>query len=172
MNKIPGLLEKLESIDKALKSESDLVEKLEDIRLSTVDVFDSVDKLRTNNPLKESLEEIIKTQEAQLEQIDESKEYIETSMSNHMLKLSSLQDKIDKIMVDGLEEVPQNIVSKINGLAKEFDEVKRAISHIPTDAFPAEEIKAINKKIDDIEKKLRVYNSSDRNSGWSIFGRR
>lgn len=172
LNKIPGLLEKLESIDKALKSESDLVEKLEDIRLSTVDVFDSVDKLRTNNPLKEPLEEIMKTQEAQLEQIDESKEYMEKSMSNLMLKLSSLQDKIDKIMVEGLEEVPQNVVSKINGLTKEFDEVKRAISHIPTDTFPAEEIKAINKKIDDIEKKLRVYNSSDRNSGWSIFGRR
>ena len=79
LNKIPGLLEKLDSIDKALKSESDLLEKLEDIRLSTVDIFDGVDKIRTDNPLSGSFINMKKSQDTQLEKIEETKELLSSS---------------------------------------------------------------------------------------------
>lgn len=171
LNKIPGILEKLDSIEKALKSESDLVEKLEDIRLSTVDVFDSVDKLRTDNPLENTMSEIRRNQENQLELFTENKKAVDGNLSSHLQTLSSIQEKLDFILNERLEKGSQSIISKINGLAKEFDEVKRAISKIPTERIPTEEIKALNKKTEEIERKLRD-NNGERNSGWSIFGRK
>ena len=171
LNKIPGLLEKLDSIDKALKSDSDLVEKLEDIRLSTVDVFDSVDKLRTNNPLIDSVDDLKNNHSNQLQKIEETKDYLDTSLSNHMQLLSSIQQKLDVIWDEGLEKGRQNVISKINGLTKEFDEVKRLIASIPADRIPAEEIKALDKKIEEIDRKLQENNIGDRRSSWSIFGR-
>ena len=171
LNKIPGLLEKLDSIDKALKSDSDLVEKLEDIRLSTVDVFDSVDKLRTNNPLIDSVDDLKNNHSNQLQKIEETKDYLDTSLSNHMQLLSSIQQKLDVIWDEGLEKGRQNVISKINGLTKEFDEVKRLIASTPADRIPAEEIKALDKKIEEIDRKLQENNIGDRRSSWSIFGR-
>ena len=171
LNKIPGLLEKLDSIDKALKIDSDLVEKLEDIRLSTVDVFDSVDKLRTNNPLIDSVNDLKNNHSNQLQKIEETKEYLDNSLSNHMQFLSSIEQKLDVIWDEGLEKGSQNVISKINGLTKEFDEVKRLLASIPTDKIPAEEIKALDKKIEEIDRKLRENNIGDRRSSWSIFGR-
>ncbi|WP_073211722.1 hypothetical protein [Xylanibacter ruminicola] len=171
LNKIPGLLEKLESIDKALKADSDLVEKLEDIRLSTVDVFDSVDKFRTNNPLIDSVDDLKNNHSNQLQKIEETKNYLDTSLSDHMQLLSSIQQKLDVIWDEGLEKGGQNVISKINGLTKEFDEVKRLIASIPTERIPTEEIKALDKKIEEIDRKLQENNIGDRRTSWSIFGR-
>lgn len=168
LNKIPGLLDKLDSIDKALKTDSDLVEKLEDIRLSTVDVFDSIDKLRTNHPLVNSLDKIIKSQDNQMEKI----EGLNPVLSNVDQALSAIQGQLESIWKEGLEKGNQNIISKINGITKEFDDIKRTIATIPTDKISAEDIKAIEKKIEEIDRKLRNNNIGDRGAGWSIFGRR
>lgn len=171
LNKIPGLLEKLEAIDKALKTDSDLVEKLEDIRLSTVDVFDSVDKLRTNNPLIDSVEDIKKSQEIQLEKLEATKESIDESLSNHMQNLDSILDKLETTLGENFDKGNQSVISKIVSLGKEFDDIKRSISAIPTDRLPVDEIRAIDKKIKEIDSKLKDYNVGDRRGGWSIFGR-
>ena len=168
LNKIPGLLEKLDSIDKALKSESDLMEKLEDIRLSTVDVFDSIDKLRTDHPLVNSLDEIRKSQDNQMDKI----EGLNPILSNVDQALSAIQDRLESIWKEGLEKGNQNIIAKIDGITKEFDDIKRTIATLPTDSISAEDIKAIEKKIEEIDRKLRDNNIGDKVTGWSIFGRR
>ncbi len=171
LNKIPSLLEKLEAIDKALKKDSDLVEKLEDIRLSTVDVFDSVDKLRTNHPLIDSVDDIKKSQEVQLEKLEATKEAIEDSLSKHMQNLDGILDKLETTLGEDFDKGNQSVISKIVSLGKEFDDIKRAISAIPTDRLPVDEIKAIDKKVKEIDSKLKDYNIGDRRGGWSIFGR-
>ena len=172
LNKIPGILEKLDSIDKALKAESDLVEKLEDIRLSTVDVFDVVDKYTTDNPVVNGLETVKRNQEEQNGIIEDVKKTVETSQYNYMSTLSQIYGKIDKIKVDEIEKGNMDIVSKINGISREFDEVKRSISKIPTDQLPIDDIKAIERTVADIEKKLKDAGMVERNSGWSFFGRK
>ena len=171
LNKIPSLLEKLEAIDKALKKDSDLVEKLEDIRLSTVDVFDSVDKLRTNHPLIDSVDDIKKSQEVQLEKLEATKEAIEDSLSKHMQNLDGILDKLETTLGEDFDKGNQSVISKIVSLGKEFDDIKRAISAIPTDRLPVDEIRAIDKKVKEIDSKLKDYNIGDRRGGWSIFGR-
>lgn len=172
LNKIPGLLEKLESIDKALKTESDLVEKLEDIRLSTVDVFDAVDKLRTESPLISDVETVKKNQEDQNGIIEGMMKTVETTQNNYKNILLQLNGKIDKINIDELMKGNVDIISKINGISREFDEVKRAISKIPTDKLPIDDIKEIERKMVDIEKKLKDFGGGERTSGWSFFGRK
>ena len=172
LNKIPGLLEKLESIDKALKTESDLVEKLEDIRLSTVDVFDAVDKLRTENPLISNVETVKKNQENQNGIIEDMMKTVETSQSYYMNTLLQLNGKLEKINIDELKKGNVDVIFKINGISREFDEVKRAISKIPTDKLPVDDIKEIERKVVDIEKKLKDFGGGERTSGWSFFGRR
>ncbi len=172
LNKIPGILEKLESIDKALKAESDLVEKLEDIRLSTVDVFDAVDKYRTDNPVIEGIESVKQKQQDQEGVIEDMKKAVEISQNNYMNTLSQIHGKIDKIKMDEIEKGNLNILSKIVGVSKEFDDIKRTLSKIPTDQMPIEDIKAIDNKVAAIEKKLREFGVGERTSGWSFFGRK
>jgi hypothetical protein len=172
LNKIPGLLEKLDSIDKALKAESDLVEKLEDIRLSTVDVFDVVDKYTTDSPIVNGLETVKKNQEEQNGIIEDVKKTVETAQNNYMNTLSQIHGRIDQIKLDEIEKGNMDVVSKINGISREFDDVKRALSKIPTDQLPIEDIKAIERNVTDIVKKLKDAGINERNSGWSFFGRK
>lgn len=172
LNKIPGILEKLESIDKALKAESDLVEKLEDIRLSTVDVFDVVDKYTSDNPIVNGLETVKKNQEDQNDIIEDIKKKVETSQTNYINALNQLYERIDKIKLDEIEKGNMDVITKINSVSREFDEVKRAISKIPTGQLPIEEIKEIERKVVDIEKKLKDVSVIEKSSGWSFFGRK
>ena len=65
-----------------------------------------------------------------------------------------------------------DVVSKINGISREFDDVKRALSKIPTNQLPIEDIKAIERNVTDIVKKLKDAGINERNSGWSFFGRK
>lgn len=172
LNKIPGILEKLESIDKALKAESDLVEKLEDIRLSTVDVFDVVDKYTSDNPIVNGLETVKKNQEDQNDIIEDIKKKVETSQTNYINALNQLYERIDNIKLDEIEKGNMDVITKINSVSREFDEVKRAISKIPTGQLPIEEIKEIERKVVDIEKKLKDVSVIEKSSGWSFFGRK
>ena len=159
LNELPAVVSRLETIGNALKSESDLVEKLEDIRLSTVDVFDTIEKIRTDNSIGEKLEE--------------TKIMVETSQVNYMQIVSQLHSKIENLKVDELANNNQNIISKINSLAKELDEINRNISKLPTEEIPVKDINGIKEKIESIEKQLRNINIGERNkNGWSFFGRR
>ena len=172
LNKIPGLLEKLESIDNALKTESDLVEKLEDIRLSTVDVFEAVDKYRTDNPVIDGIASVKQKQQDQDDILEDMKKTVETSQLNYMNTLSQINGKIDRIKMDEIEKGNENVISRLVSISKEFDEIKRSISKTPTDQLPLEEISTIYKKVADIEKRLKDVGGGERTLRWSIFGRK
>ena len=108
--------------------------------------------------------------------------YILNNQEKAMLKIIVKNAKIDyirknrrefeKINIDELRKGNVDVISKINGISREFDEVKRAISKIPTDKLPVDDIKEIERKVVDIEKKLKDFGGGERTSGWSFFGRR
>ena len=149
---------RLGAIENALKEESDLVEKLEDIRLSTVDVFETIEKIRTENAIDDKLEE--------------TQRKIDASQNNYMQTLSQLRSQIESLKVDELANSNQSIISKINSLSRELDEINRSISKLSTDKIPVNEINGIREKIESVEKQLRNINNGERNNGWSFFGRR
>ena len=158
LNELPVLVTKLEMIENALRQDSDLVDKLEDIRLSIVDVFDTIEKIRTENTISEKIEE--------------TKSTVESSQDNYMQSLNQLSSKIDDLKDDVLANNNQSVITKINSLAREFDDMKRKISELPTDKIPIDDINRIREKIVSIEKQLRNINVGERNSGWSFFGRK
>lgn len=158
LNELPAVVARLGAIENALKEESDLVEKLEDIRLSTVDVFETIEKIRTENAIDDKLEE--------------TQRKIDASQNNYMQTLSQLRSQIESLKVDELANSNQSIISKINSLSRELDEINRSISKLPTDKIPVNEINGIREKIESVEKQLRNINNGERNNGWSFFGRR
>lgn len=158
LKELPTIVTRLETIENALKQDSDLVEKLEDIRLSTVDVFESVENIRKENSIGEEL--------------NKTKGIIETSQVNYIQSLNQLSSKIENIKIDELAYSNQSVITKINSLAREFDEIKRKISELPSNKIPVNEINEIREKVESVEKQLRSINVGERSGGWSIFGRR
>ena len=158
LNELPILVTRLETIENALKQDSDLVEKLEDIRLSTVDVLDSIENIRKENVIGEKLEE--------------TKSIVESSQEDFKQSLNQLSSKIEDLKLDVLANSNQSVITKINSLSRELDDIKRKISELPADKIPVDDIKGIREKIVSIEKQLRNDNAGERNSGWSFFGRK
>ena len=158
LKELPTIVTRLETIEHALKQDSDLVEKLEDIRLSTVDVFDSIENIRKGNSIGEEL--------------NKTKGIIEASQVNYIQSLNQLSSKIENIKIDELANSNQSVITKINSLAREFDEIKRKISELPSNKIPVNEINEIREKVESVEKQLRSINVRERSGGWSIFGRR
>jgi hypothetical protein len=164
LKELPEIVRRLESVERALKVDSDLLDKLESIRTSGIDIYNNQDKY---------FKAIEENQEHNYKAIEETQQKVENLQNYYQQSLSDIHRRLNAIDLNALENSTDEIKKSVGKTIKEFDALKSMMSKFPTEDVPTDMIKNIDKKVSEILKKILEGSSQDYSgTGWSFFGRK